>query len=92
MHPWQWRMSAYYKSPEGDKFGVVLNEGDHYYGGLICRQTGGGKPDYEGLSIIRGSSLAFLDLYLKTNKEAQNFLLNTNLSHLTNGRASLERK
>ena len=92
VHPWQWRMSAYYKSPEGDKFGVVLNEGDHYYGGLICRQTGGGKPDYEGLSIIRGSSLAFLDLYLKTNKEAQNFLLNTNLSHLTNGRASLERK
>ena len=92
VHPWQWRMSAYYKSPVGDKFGVILNEGDHYYGGLICRQTAGGKPDYEGLSIIRGTSLAFLDAYLKADKVAQSFLSDIDLVSATNGRSELKRK
>ena len=92
IHPWPWRMAAYFETPPGDTYGVVLDEGDHYYGGLICRETAGGPPDYDGLSIIRGTSTAFLDAYLKGDAAAQSFLATADLSDLTNHRASLERK
>ncbi|MBT4739443.1 MAG: hypothetical protein HOH20_01330 [Rhodospirillaceae bacterium] len=92
VHPWPWRMAAYFDTPPGDKYGVVLDEGDHYYGGLICRETAGGAPDFEGLSIIRGTSTAFLDAYLKDDAEAKDFLKTTDVKALTNNRATLDRK
>ncbi|MGB1876090.1 MAG: alpha/beta hydrolase family protein [Rhodospirillaceae bacterium] len=92
VHPWPWRMAAYFDTPPGDKYGVVLDEGDHYYGGLICRETAGGAPDYEGLSIIRGTSTAFLDAYLKDDSDAKEFLTKTDVKALTNNRATLEHK
>lgn len=92
IHAWPWRMAAYFKTPPGDTFGVVLDEGDHYYGGLICRETAGGPPDHEGLSIVRGTSTAFLDAYLKNDSAAKEFLANADLSEMTANRASLERK
>lgn len=92
VYPWQWRMAAYFDTPPGDTYGVVLDEGDHYYGGLICRETAGGAPDFEGLSIIRGTSTAFLDAYLKEDAAAKEFLATIDLTDLTNNRASLERK
>lgn len=92
VHPWPWRMAAYFETPPGDTYGVVLDEGDHYYGGLICRATAGGAPDFEGLSIIRGTSTAFLDAYLKDDEAAKEFLTTIDLKDLTNNRASLERK
>ncbi len=92
VHPWPWRMAAYFETPPGNSYGVVLDEGDHYYGGLICRETAGGTPDHEGLSIIRGTSTAFLDAYLKDNTAAKEFLANSDVQSLTNNRASLERK
>ena len=85
-------MAAYFDTPPGDKYGVVLDEGDHYYGGLICRETAGGAPDFEGLSIIRGTSTAFLDAYLKDDAEAKDFLKTTDVKALTNNRATLDRK
>lgn len=92
VHPWPWRMAAYFETPPGEKYGLVLDEGDHYYGGLICRETAGGTPDFEGLSIIRGTSTAFLDAYLKHDSHARAFLENADVGALTNNRASLERK
>ncbi len=92
VHPWPWRMAAFFETPPGEKYGVVLNDGDHYYGGLICRETAGGVPDFEGLSIIRGTSTAFLDAYLKNNEEARAFLDAADVGALTNHRASLERR
>lgn len=92
VHPWPWRMASYFDTPAGDKYGVVLDEGDHYYGGLICRETAGGAVDHEGLSIIRGTSTAFLDAYLKQDADAKAFLESADVQQLTNHRASLERK
>ena len=92
VHPWPWRMAAYFETPPGGKYGLVLNEGDHYYGGLICRETAGGAPDYEGLSIVRGTSTAFLDAYLKDDPSARAFLESADVGTLTNQRASFERK
>jgi hypothetical protein len=59
---------------------------------LICRETAGGAPDYEGLSIIRGTSTAFLDAYLKNDAAAKEFLATADVKAMTNNRASLERK
>lgn len=92
VHPWPWRMAAFFKTPPGEKYGVVLDDGDHYYGGLICRETVGGSPDYEGLSIIRGTSTAFLDAYLKNDDAAREFLNTADVGAVTNNRASLERR
>lgn len=92
IHPWPWRMASYFDTPPGDKYGVVLDEGDHYYGGLICRETAGGAVDHQGLSIIRGTSTAFLDAYLKQDKDAKAFLESADVQQLTNNRATLERK
>jgi len=92
-HPWRWRMGGYDNSPTGDKYGVVLENADHYYGGLICRENAGEtNADFEGLTIIRGTSTAFLDAYLKGDSEARVFLNEIDLGDLTNGRATLERK
>ena len=92
VHPWPWRMAAFFETPPGKKYGLVLDEGDHYYGGLICRETEGGAPDFQGLSIIRGTSTAFLDAYLKDDEDAKTFLDTADVNALTNHRASLERK
>ena len=90
--PWPWRMAAFFETPPGDKYGLVLDEGDHYYGGLICRETAGGAADHQGLSIVRGTPTAFLDDYLKGDQDALSFLKSADVGELTENRASLERK
>ena len=78
--PWEWRMSAYNLSPPGHKYSVVLEEGDHYLGGLICREDRGGPDnqggahDTEGLEILAGVTTAFLDAWLKNDTAAKRFL------------------
>ncbi len=78
--PWEWRMSAYDLSPPGHKYSVVLEEGDHYLGGLICREdrggleNRGGAHDTEGLEILAGVTTAFLDAWLRNDAAAMRFL------------------
>ncbi|MDG2320261.1 MAG: hypothetical protein P8L79_08385 [Rhodospirillaceae bacterium] len=92
VHPWPWRMAAFFETPPGKKYGLILDEGDHYYGGLICRETAGGLVDHQGLSIVRGTSTAFLDAYLKDDQDALSFLKSADVGALTENRASFERK
>jgi hypothetical protein len=90
--PWQWRMSAYSLAPPGDKFEVVLDRGDHYLGGLICRPDRGGAPDAEGLGIVQAETTAFLDAYLRNDSAAQDYLRSATLAQATSGRASFAAK
>lgn len=92
IYPWEWRMSAFGLAPAGDKFQVVLERGDHYLGGLICRPDRGGPPDPEGAAIDRALATAFLDAYLSGEPAARAFLDRADLAALTAGRARLERK
>jgi len=92
IHPWQWRMSPYTLAPPGDKYSVVLERGDHYLGGLMCRTDRGGEPDPEGAAIDAALTLAFLDAYVKQDARAARFLATADLAALTGGRARLERK
>jgi predicted dienelactone hydrolase len=90
--PWEWRMSPYTLAPPGDKYSVVLDRGDHYLGGLICREDRGGEDDPEGAAIVRALQTAFLDAYLKDDREARRFLATADVGALTGHRARFERK
>ena len=99
VYPWEWRMAAYYLSPPGHKYSVILEEGDHYLGGLICRddrggpENKGGAHDAEGLEIFAGATTAFLDAWLRKDAAARRFLDNFDEhASLTSGRARFEQK
>jgi predicted dienelactone hydrolase len=90
--PWEWRMSPYTLAPPGDKYSVVLERGDHYLGGLICREDRGGEDDPEGVAILRALQTTFLDAYLKDDRAALRFLGTADVAALTKKRARFERK
>jgi len=92
IHPWEWRMSPYTLAPAGDKYSVVLENGDHYLGGLICRTDRGGDDDPEGAAIDAALTLAFLDAYVKGDRAAARFLATADVTELTAGRARFDRK
>ncbi|MEO8443631.1 MAG: alpha/beta fold hydrolase [Gammaproteobacteria bacterium] len=92
IHPWEWRMSAFTLAPPGDKYSVVLERGDHYLGGLICRTDRGGDDDPEGAAIDAALTLAFLDAYVKQDPAARRFLASTDIAARTGGRARFSRK
>ena len=99
IYPWEWRMSAFGLTPPGDKYSVVLEEGDHYLGGLICREDRGGSDnkggahDEEGMKIFAGATTAFLDAWLNNDAAAKQFFMNFE-SHaaITAGRARFAQK
>lgn len=91
LRPWRWRIGAYDFAGSKEKYAVSIASGDHYYGGLICREGAGGKPDPDGLSYTNGASTAFLDAYLKNDAAAKKFLRTADLPALTDNRAFLER-
>lgn len=99
IYPWEWRLQAYDRSPPGNKYSVVLEEGDHYLGGLICRddrggpQNRGGAPDVEGQTILAGVSTAFLDAWLNEDAAARRFLEELDRhAGIAGGRARFARK
>ena len=90
--PWEWRMSPYTLSPPEDKYSLVLENGDHYLGGEICRPNRGGDNDPQGVEIVRVLNTAFLDAYVKNDSAAKEFLRTVDVSSITSGRAALEYK
>jgi predicted dienelactone hydrolase len=92
IHPWEWRMSPYTLAPPGDKYSVVLENGDHYLGGVICRADRGGEDDPDGAAIDADLTLAFLDAYVKEDARAMRFLATADVPALTAGRARFTRK
>ena len=80
IQPWEWRMLSYELSPPGHKYSVVLEDGDHYLGGQICREdrggpeNRGGAQDVEGVTILAGVTTAFLDAWLNNDRAARRFL------------------
>lgn len=92
IRPWEWRMSPYMLAPAGDKYSVVLENGDHYLGGLICRTDRGGDDDPQGAAIDADLTLAFLDAYVKQDRAAVRFLNRTDIAARTAGRARFDRK
>ena len=86
---WKWRLGAYERTPGGNKHALIIDEADHFIGGLICDERGEGPPDHEALTIVQSSSTAFLDAYLKEDSAAMAYLNGALVAELTNGRAKM---
>jgi pimeloyl-ACP methyl ester carboxylesterase len=89
VYPWQWRMSPYTLARPGDKYSLVLDNADHYLGGLICREDRGGEDDPQAVAVVRAVQTAFLDAYLKDDAAAQAWLVTGDLQGRDGGRAEL---
>ncbi len=83
----EWRTVAYQLAPPGDKYSVIVQDADHYLGGLICNPERGGEPDPEAVAIVRAMTTAFLDAYIKDDAAALEFLNSADVSERTDGRA-----
>jgi hypothetical protein len=90
--PWQWRMAPYLLAPAGDKYYLALENSDHYLGGLICRDSKGGEDDPVAVEVVRSAQTAFLDAYIKDDRQAENWLRSGDFEALSQGRASFEFK
>jgi predicted dienelactone hydrolase len=90
---WEWRLSSFALTPARDKYALVIQGADHFLGGIICPgQATVRVNDSEALVILQSTSLAFLDDYLKHERDARTFLRNTSLEDITDGRAELRRR
>ncbi len=69
----------------GDKYLLLIERGDHYFGGLIHRDVDK-VPDYDGLAIFNAASLAFMDAHTRDAESAWAFLKPNILSSATDGR------
>jgi len=69
----------------GDKYLLLIERGDHYFGGLIHRDVDK-APDYDGLAIFNAASLAFMDAHTRDAEPAWAFLKPNILSSATDGR------
>jgi pimeloyl-ACP methyl ester carboxylesterase len=92
IYPWEWRMSPYRLAPPGDKYEVVVENADHYLGGLICRDNKGGEDDPVAVEVVRSAQTAFLDAYIKQDQAALGWLRTTDFAAMSDGRAKLEYK
>ena len=69
----------------GDTYLLLIERGDHYFGGLIHRDVDK-APDYDGLAIFNAASLAFMDAHTRDAESAWAFLKPNILSSATDGR------
>jgi pimeloyl-ACP methyl ester carboxylesterase len=92
LFPWQWRMAPYTLAPDGDKYSIVLENANHYLGGLICRDDKGGEDDPQAVEVVRAAQVAFLDAYIKGDQAALGWLRTADFSAMSDGRATLEYK
>ncbi len=86
---WEWRLGAFRLTPPGNKFGLVVDEADHFLGGLICTNRAAGPPDPEAFSIVKSVTTAFLDDYLQQDATARAYLHGSAIGDASNGRAQL---
>jgi hypothetical protein len=86
---WQGHLAAYYAAPAGDKYALVLEGVDHYFGGLICKFDAPGPPQDAQLKAAVGVSTVFIEAYGARSGTARR-RLNASLS--TSGPLRLARK
>lgn len=60
---WQVHLDAFEAAPAGDKYALVLDGADHYFGGLICRLDRPGPPQDAPLDQALTLSTLFLEAF-----------------------------
>jgi hypothetical protein len=75
--------------PTGERYRVLIQDGDHYYGGLVHRAPPDVRPDPEALGIYTALSTAFLDAYVKKDPRAAEYLRRVDVGAVTGARAAM---
>ncbi len=86
---WRWRLGAYDLTPPGDKFALIVDDADHFLGGMLCAERGSGSPDTEAFNIVAATTGDFIDAYIKGDAAARNRLSPQTVAVATNSRAEL---
>ena len=73
MPTWDIHTVTYHDSLPGKKYLAVINNADHWFGGLLCRKTENKEQNKEML-ILKAVTLAFMDYALNNNNHANKFL------------------
>jgi pimeloyl-ACP methyl ester carboxylesterase len=72
---WRGHLAAYDAArPGGDRYALVLEGVDHYFGGAICRPELPGPPQLAQLGQASALSLHFLDAYQRREAKARRAL------------------
>ncbi|HWK63584.1 MAG TPA: hypothetical protein VNS34_01495 [Rhizobiaceae bacterium] len=69
---WHWKSEPYELAPPGGKYLAVLEDGDHFLGGFIDRETQRQVPAQQ--EAVRQITLTFLDAYLRGRPAARDWL------------------
>ena len=67
---WESHLAAYNDAHPGDKYGLVLDGVDHYFGGLICESDKPGPPQTAQLADAVRLSTVFMEAYGLNDKAA----------------------
>ena len=78
-------------APDVPRYELLLEDGDHYFGGLVQKEVDA-KPDHEGLAIFNRTSTAFLDAVTKDDPLAHAWLDTVDIGEATDGLATLTRR
>ncbi|WP_180899387.1 alpha/beta hydrolase family protein [Martelella soudanensis] len=69
---WRWKTEPFHHAPAGDKYLAVLDEADHFLGGMTRNDPTPGNPaQREAVSML---TLAFLDACLVNDRQARAWL------------------
>jgi predicted dienelactone hydrolase len=79
-----WRLHAYDSCPSGDKFSVYIDNATHF--------TFVGRRDSKEFDVVKASSIAFWDAYLKDDPAAKAYLKSDSISHLSNNGVTFKSK
>ena len=78
---WHTHLTAYDQAPPGDKYAIVLDGADHYFGGLICNFAVPGPPRTAALDIVVAKSLDFMQAYASHDPAARRALERAMVEH-----------
>jgi dienelactone hydrolase len=87
---WEWRITTFTDTPAGDKYALIMQKMTHPLGGFICGSVEPGQQlEPEALTLVNGTSTAFLDAYLKNDEAARTYLSDDNVNEASGGMAEL---
>ncbi len=75
-NPWTWRTEPYRNMPKGDKYLLVIDGAYHGFGGIAgpVRFASSGPENADHVFLIKSSSTALWDAYLKKDSAARAWL------------------
>jgi pimeloyl-ACP methyl ester carboxylesterase len=86
---WHWKLEPYNFALPGDKYLAVLDDADHYLGGLTQSDPAANRPEQR--EAVYWITLAFLEAFLTGNVEAKSWLASI-VDHVGDCRLRFRRK